>query len=389
MLEDLNSLSSRGSDRVAKPPKEAWRPQLELDAEGGYFVSTPRNEEVTNAEDLLEEFDLDPKDWIVVSVRRSKWEGGRSGEWLNSYRVSLKPRGFAGQMLDPTELEKEIKKWRPPRGAKPATGELTALYAVGDTQWGKDAGDGTEGTVRRVRNALSEALARQQEIKKRGVGPIAIPQMGDCIEGVVSQGGKIAGRLDLDLTSQIRVGRRVLLEWVKAFAPLTNELIIPVVPGNHDESHRQLITDPMDSFQVEIVAQVLDICKENPDLQHVTARYPDRDNSTLAVNHSGMLVGYAHGHQVRDAQKWWQGQALGDTPVGQAELLITAHYHHYAVKQLNHRLWVQTPALDGGSFWFQDRTGMGGRTPTGIVSMVVGEGYDPRRDLVVLAGELR
>ena len=213
--------------------------------------------------------------------------------------------------------------------------------------------------------------------------------MGDCIEGVVSQGGKIAGRLDLDLTSQIRVGRRVLLEWVKAFAPLTNELIIPVVPGNHDESHRQLITDPMDSFQVEIVAQVLDICKENPDLQHVTARYPERDNSTLAVNHSGMLVGYAHGHQVRDAQKWWQGQALGDTPVGQADLLITAHYHHYAVKQLNHRLWVQTPALDGGSFWFADRTGIGGRTPTGIVSMVVGEGYDPRRDLVVLAGELR
>ena len=389
MLEDLNELSSRGSDRVAKPPKEAWRPQLELDADGGYFVSTPHKEEVTNAEDLLAEFDLDPKDWIVVSVRRSKWEGGRAGEWLNSYRVSLKPRGYASQMLDASELEKEIKNWRPAKGSKPATGELTALYAVGDTQWGKDAGDGTEGTVRRVRNALAEALVRQEEIKKRGVGPIAIPQMGDCIEGVVSQGGKIAGRLDLDLTSQIRVGRRVLLEWVKAFAPLTNELIIPVVPGNHDESHRQLITDPMDSFQVEIVAQVLDICKENPDLQHVTARYPERDNSTLAVNHSGMLVGYAHGHQVRDAQKWWQGQALGDTPVGQADLLITAHYHHYAVKQLNHRLWVQTPALDGGSFWFQDRTGMGGRTPTGIVSMVVGEGYDPRRDLVVLAGELR
>jgi hypothetical protein len=389
MLEDLNELSSRGSDRVVKPPKEAWRPHLELDADGGYFVSTPQKEEVTNAEDLLAEFDLDPQDWIVVSVRRSKWEGGRSGEWLNSYRVSLKPRGLRSQILDASELEKEIKRWRPAKGSKPATGELTALYAVGDTQWGKDAGDGTEGTVRRVRNALNEALARQQEIKKRGVGPIAIPQMGDCIEGVVSQGGKIAGRLDLDLTSQIRVGRRVLLEWVKAFAPLTNELIIPVVPGNHDESHRQLITDPMDSFQVEIVAQVLDICKENPDLQHVTARYPERDNSTLAVNHSGTMVGYAHGHQVRDAQKWWQGQALGDTPVGQADLLITAHYHHYAVRQLNHRLWVQTPALDGGSFWFADRTGIGGRTPTGIVSMVIGEGYDPRRDLVVLAGELR
>ena len=386
MLEDLNSLSSRGSDTKNKAPKEAWRPQLELDADGGYFVSTPRPEEVTNAEDLLAEFDLDPKDWIVVSVRRSKWEGGRSGEWLNSYRVSLKPRGYRGTMLDASELEKEIKRWRPPKGAKPSTGELTALYAIGDTQWGKDAGDGTEGTVRRVRIALQDALVRQQEIKKRGVGPIALPQMGDCIEGTVSQGGRIMGRLDLDLTSQIRVGRRVLLEWVKAFAPLTNELVIPVIPGNHDETTRQVIVDPMDSWQVEIVQQVLDICKENPDLQHVTGRFPERDNTTLAVNHSGTIVGYAHGHQVRDPQKWWSGQALGGSPVGDADILITAHYHHYAVKNLNHRLWVQTPSLDGGSMWFADRTGMGSNTPSGIVSMVVGEGHDPRRDLVVLGG---
>jgi len=179
------------------------------------------------------------------------------------------------------------------------------------------------------------------------------------------------------------------MEWVKAFAPHTNELIIPVVPGNHDESTRQVIVDPMDSWQVEIVQQVLDICKENPDLAHVTGRFPERDNTTLAVNLSGTMVGFAHGHQLRDPQKWWQGQALGDTAVGQADVLITAHYHHYAVKQFNHRLWVQTPALDGGSFWFSDRTGMGGKTPTGIVSLVVGEGYDPRRDLVVLAGEQR
>lgn len=384
MLENLNALGQRGSDKLDKPPKEAWRPQLELDADGGYFVSSPRTEPPANQEELLAEFDLNPNDWIVTNVRRSKWQK-YDGDWLESYRVTLKPAQTRAQLIDASELEREIKKWRPPKAAKPATGDLTAIYAIGDTQWGKDAGDGTEGTVRRVRHTLEQALLRQQEIKKRGVGPIALPQMGDCIEGVVSQGGKIAGRLDLDLTSQIRIGRRILLEWVKAFAPLTNELIIPVVPGNHDESHRQLITDPMDSFQVEIVAQVLDICKENPDLQHVTGRFPERDNSTLAVNLSGTLVGFAHGHQVRDAQKWWQGQALGNTAVGQADILITAHYHHYAVKNLNHRLWVQIPAMDGGSAWFADRTGMGRETPSGIVSMVIGEGYDPRRDLVVLS----
>lgn len=382
MLEELAALSARGSDKKEAAPKEAWRPQLELDADGGYFVSTPRTKPIEDATELLAEFDLNPNDWIITGVRRSKWQTYH-GEWLESYRVNLKPASARASLVPYDDLERELKKWKP-KAAKVAKGNLTAIYAIGDTQWGKDAGDGTSGTVTRVMSALNSALGRHEELKSRGIGQIALPQLGDCIEGIVSQGGKIAGRLDLDLTTQIRVGRRVLLEWVKAFAPLTDSLVIPVVPGNHDESHRNLITDPVDSWQVEIVQQVLDIAKENENLQHVTARFPERDNTTLAVDLSGTLVGFAHGHQIRDPQKWWQGQALGNTAVGQAEVLLSAHYHHYAVRQLNHRLWVQTPALDGGSHWFADRTGMGANSPSGIVSLVVGEGHDPRRDLVVL-----
>jgi hypothetical protein len=384
MLEDLNKLSKQGSDKKTAPPKEAWRPQLELDADGGYFVSSPRTQPIENAVELLEEFDLDPNSWIITNVRRSKWQTYH-GEWLESYRVSLKPTSMRGSLISADDLEREIKKWRPNKSAKPTTGDLTAIYNIGDTQWGKDAGDGTAGTVNRVRRALDSALIRHKELKGRGIGQIALPQLGDCIEGVVSQNGKIAGRLDLDLTTQIRVGRRVLLEWVKAFAPLTDKLIIPVVPGNHDESHRTVLTDPVDSWQVEIVQQVLDIAKENENLQHVEGRFPDKDNSTLAVDLSGTLVGFAHGHQIRDAEKWFAGQALGQTAVGSAEVLISAHYHHYQVKQLGPRLWVQIPSLDGGSAWFKDRRGLD--SWTGLVSLVVGDGYDPRRDLTVLSGE--
>ena len=388
MLEDLESLSSRGGDTRRTTPKEAWRPQLELDANGGYFVSSPRKEgDPAGAEELLAEFDLSPADWVVTNVRRGKWQTYH-GEWLESYRVSLKPAGYQAAQLDAEKLEQEIKKWRPAKSVKPTTGDLTALYCIGDTQWGKDAGDGTAGTVRRVSNALHASLERHKELKNRGIGQIALPQLGDCIEGVVSQNGKIAGRLDLDLTSQIRVGRRVLLEWVKAFAPLTESLIIPVVPGNHDESHRQLITDPMDSFQVDIVQQVLDICAENPALAHVKGRFGNRDESTLTLDLSGTMVGFAHGHQSRDmGGKWWEGQAMGRTPIGQAEILITAHLHHYRVNQIGPNLWIQTPAMDGGSPWWRNSRGLD--SPTGIVSLVVGEGYDPRRDLVVLSGEHR
>lgn len=388
MLEDLAGLDKRGSDKREVAPKEAWRPQLEMDADGGYFVSSPRSQQPEDYQELLAEFDLSPTDWLITSVRRSKWQK-YDGEWLESYRVSVKPAGARADLVSAADLEKEIKKWRPAKSAKPTKGDLTAIYNIGDTQWGKDAGDGTAGTVNRVMQALTQSLQRHKEIQNRGIGQIALPQLGDCIEGTVSQGGRIMGRLDLDLTTQIRVGRRVLLEWVKAFAPLTEKLIIPVVPGNHDETTRQVITDPMDSWQVEIVQQVLDVCKENPALQHVEGRFPNRDESTLALNLSGHMVGFAHGHQMRNPQKYLEGHALGATEFGACDTFITAHYHHYRVQQFNHRLWIQIPAMDGGSAWFSDRTGMGGRTPTGIVSLVVGEGYDPRRDLVVIGGELR
>lgn len=368
-------------------PKEQWRPQLELDADGGYFVSSPRKEgELANSADLLAEFDLNPDEWIVTNVRRSKWQTYH-GEWLESYKVSLKPAGYRAGLVDIDKLESEIRKWRPSSKIKPFTGDLTAMYCSGDTQWGKDAGDGTAGTVARVRHGIQESVARHKELKNRGVGQIALPQLGDCIEGTVSQHGRIVGRLDLSLTEQIRVGRRILLEWVKAFAPLTESLIIPTVPGNHDESHRIVLTDPMDSWQVEIVQQVLDICAENPALAHVQGRFAPRDNTTLTVDLSGTMVGFAHGHQARDMEKWWHGQAMGRTPVGQAEILVSAHLHHYKVSQVGPNLWVQIPAMDGGSPWWKDRAGLD--SPTGIVSMVVGDGYDPRRDLVVLGGGQR
>jgi len=177
------------------------------------------------------------------------------------------------------------------------------------------------------------------------------------------------------------------LNWVKAFAPLVDRLIVPVVPGNHDEPHRIVLTDPVDSWQIEIASAVQDACAENPGLQHVEFRYPERDSVALAMNINESMIGFVHGHQARDLPKWWQGQATGRTPVGACDVLISAHFHHYLVQQVGPRLHVQIPAMDGGSPWFRNSRGLD--SPTGIVSLVVGADHDPRRDLVVLAGENR
>ncbi len=37
--------------------------------------------------------------------------------------------------------------------------------------------------------------------------------------------------------------------------------------------------------------------------------------------------------------------------------IVTGHYHHFSVTDHGPRVWVQCPANDGGSRWWQDATG--------------------------------
>lgn len=385
------NLNNVGSDYKKLNTPQDWRARLDVDESGGYFVSVPRTAgELPDAAELFKDFDLDPEKWQVISIRRSRWQRF-DGEWLESARVSIKPAGEQHVLNDDVDydsLMKEVTGWEP-KEVNRVTGPLVAVYAIGDTQYGKDASGGTEATIKRVLRGLDESVQRHKELLGMGrkIGTVILPQLGDCIEGSTSQGGKVLGRSDLGVTQQVRVGRRVLMAWVKAFAPLCDELIVPVVPGNHDEPHRMIMTDPTDSWQIEVASAVQDACADNPNLSHVVFRYPAEDNATLAIEVNGVVLGFAHGHQARDMVKWWYGQATGRTAVGNADILLTGHFHHFIAQQVGPRLWIQVPAMDGGSAWFRDKRGL--ESPSGIVSLVVGEGYDPRRDLAVLAGENR
>ena len=384
---DLNGIESEL--KKSNVPQE-YRARLDVGPDGGYFVSVPHNAgELPDAVSLFKDFDLSPNDWVVISVRKSRWQR-YDGEWLEAARVSIKPSATSrGETdFDYNELVSNISKWKPGKVEK-STGPLYAIYAIGDTQYGKDAGGGTEATINRVLRGIEESVDRHKELLKSGrkIGTVVLPQLGDCIEGNTSQNGKVLGRSDLGVTQQVRLGRRILMAWVKAFAPLCEELWIPVVPGNHDEPHRIMMIDPTDSWQIEVVSAVQDACAENPALSHVKFYYPNPDHATLAIDLGGTTLGMAHGHQGKDMGKWLHGQATGRTPVGQADVLLTGHFHHFRADQIGPRLWIQVPAMDGGSAWFRDKSGL--ESPTGIVSLVVGDGYDPRRDLAVLAGENR
>ena len=391
LKDSLSALGNQGSDIKQTNAPQEWRAKLDVGNDGGFFISTPRTAgELPDAVELFKDFDLDPKDWVVISVRRSRWQR-YDGEWLEAARVSIKPSELVRHELE-IDIEKliaEISKWRP-ASVKTSSGNLTYISCSGDEQVGKDAGGGTDAIVGRVKNSIDESVMRYKELIKlgRSIGQICLPQLADNIEGCVSQKGKVITRSDLGITDQVRVSRRLLLYKIKSFAPYTDSLVVPAINGNHDETHRLGLNNPNDSWQIDVVSQVQDVCAENPALAHVKFRYPEHDNSTLAIDLNGVSVGFAHGHQTKgNPVKWWAGQSSGLTPVGLADVLITAHYHHYKTSDVGQRLWLQVPAMDGGSPWFRDSSGLESRA--GILTMIVGKDYDPRRDIAILAGEVR
>jgi predicted phosphodiesterase len=358
------------------------------DMSGGFIISEPRAAgQPQDAREILESFDLNPNDWEVTSIRRGKWQK-YDGEFLESLRINVVPAKVAlAERLDAEKLVDELKKWRPERGIKTASGSGSYAVFPSDQQIGKKAnGQGTEQSIDRILSLTDAAVGRFNGLQKMGLnlGSITLGLPGDHVEGIVSQNGRLQGQAasDLGLTEQVRVARRLLLAQVKAFAPLAERMTVAVVNGNHDEVTRQVAADPADGWNVEIAAAVQDACAENPALQHIEFRYPASGHQTLTVDIEGCMLGLFHGHQSRDPQKYLANQSAGQTAIGMADLWVSGHFHNFKCMDISRRFWVQAPTTDPGSEWFRDSAGM--ESKPGLLTMVIGGQFDPREFLSVL-----
>jgi predicted phosphodiesterase len=359
-------------------------------ADGGFAISSPHPLGNTpGAEDIMREHGLDPAEWVVTSARHGKWQTF-NGDWLESSRINISPATHNpnGRDFDLEQLVDEIKKWKPARGTKMFTGNGAYGHIGADKQIGKKAGSGgTDQTVARILAATERSILRYQGFSKMGMslGTVVLPEVGDHVEGNVSQNGRLQGQASSDLgqTEQVRVARRLLMTQVKAFAPLAEQIIIPVVNGNHDEVTRQVAADPADGWNVEIASAVQDACAENSALEHVQFRFPASGHQTLAVDINGTLMGLFHGHQFsRDVEKYLSQQMLGQTALGGCDLWISGHYHHFKSQDIGSRLWIQAPTVDPGSDWYRDKAGANARA--GVLTLVFGGSYDPREFVGVI-----
>ena len=374
--------ATQSAEQITKAQRQAapsgWEPGLEMSGDSGTLTTAPLAA-TPDWSQLLAVWDLDPALYEVIEpVQYRAWDapiGDGNVQRIYYYPANIRRR--REHRADVDDFVRAIGRRKPK--ADPARDDKPAyLVAVADTQ----LGDGeTQAVIDRFTDRTQQALDRYKAERKRGLvgDQIVLPWLGDCIQGVVSQGGALVWRNDLTLVEMMRVYRRLALWQIIEFAALA-EVRAVAIPGNHDDPTRagNIKSSPAhDSWAVEGLVMVEDALRLKGGYDHVTFVYPEHDRSTVTIDVQGTIVGMAHGHQFRGAaaniHKWWAGQSHGRSGIGAADILLTGHRHHfYAETAGDNRLaMVCPPLVSSGSYWTE---ATGDNTEPGMVTMRVGAG---------------
>ena len=328
---------------------------------------------------ILTELGLDPQVYEVASdtVSVRSWDTptaeGLQRAFYFRADVRLKKPGKA----DVDALIADIRK-RKPREKAESGGESMMVVVVSDTQIGKE---GTAETVQRFIRSMDLVAQRWAELRKAGrpLGRLLVACLGDLIEQVAGHYPSQTYTAELDHGEQMRVMRRLLIEalvrWSKL--PGLQDILVAAVPGNHGEQ-RPVLTRETDNDDLHIVEMAADVLSANPEaFGHIQFVLAQSLTQTLQPIVDGPVIGLAHGHQTGSGanpqarvQKWWSDQALGQTAIGDCDILLTGHYHSFQIATVGKRTWMQSPALDAGSPWFTQRYGIGD-SRSGMLTFVV------------------
>lgn len=340
-------------------------------------------------EQIFAAFGVDPALWEISKLRKSQWDAP-NGDLREALKAEFSRRvpesDEPSTTLDFEDLERYLSSYPAYEKKKVDPNGRVLLFAIGDTQAGKPDGGGSDALVERFCAVVAKFKARLMASE----GSVVVaPWLGDCIEGLVSQNGRMVAKLDLSVTEQVRLIQRLMIHMIRELAPHTSSMIIPVVGGNHDEAYRLQDQGPNDSWAIQAGASVKDALEfDQVGFGHVKFVFPKTGELgvTLTINGGGKpyKIHFEHGHMAKSPEKmveWWKGQAMGNTSAGSANMLMTAHWHHLRVQQTHGRVWLQVPALEGGSDWFLHRTG--DHSPAGAISMEIDGGPVGFADLTV------
>lgn len=367
--EHNNFAEAAGRGKAAYP--SGWEPRVTETGETAEAVSPAFSCEPQEQE-LLEGWRLDHNVWSIVpnTLVVNRWQ--MAGEWQYQYKARLVRR--TNPKVDLEELMRGIARWKPPTSR---TGEGTLVVALSDWQVGKADGDGTVGTVERIMQSAHNVVRYARKMKP---ADIVVVGLGDMLEGCDGHYPGQTFTVELDRRQQIRVVRRLLRDFVTQLSRLGVPMRVSAVAGNHGEHRKdgKAFTGPGDNDDVAVMEQVAEVLQANPDaFGHVKFHIPD-DSLSVLLDIQGWRVGFNHGHIAgrgatpqQKQENWWKNHAFQMSPIGDADYLVTGHYHHLSVVDHGPRVHFQCPAMDGGSVWWENLGG--GKSSTGTLTFMVYE----------------
>jgi len=354
--------------------KSGWQPGLEVNEQTGLgeitHVGTDPNYR-NKLDSILLEWGFDPEHYeIEGSVRASSWnvqlKGGNTETFYAFKGIVRKKKPGHDKYFQ--ALFKQAKR-KPPITKKFDVGDTAFMWFMSDWQLGKKD-YGVENTIKRYDRALQDGVNKIKDLRRLGVkiDEIYMVGMGDITEGCSphyyeSQPHSVT----LSLIEQYALARSMIMKTIDTFLPHAPKLTLCGVPGNHGEMTRtakgQVASSRLDNSDTMHLQICREIMSANPDrYSKVEVNIPEGFHQTVIIK--GKKVSFTHGHMTGGSgnpenkiENWWKGQMYGWLPAGDAEILVTAHYHHLRMKQQGDRTWFQCPSIDA-SIDFTERTGL-------------------------------
>lgn len=338
----------------------------------------------TSPEEILRLFGHDPEKVEIVGTLKERHSQYWSRDleemlWKHTYAFALRRTAATEQRdFDPEDLIKKMGlKSSPPKNTSYAQ-ESTFVLDWADWQTGKKEGGGTPAFIERFDKSIQMAKTRIQELRSvgRGLQELVIIGGGDMVEGCVIYPQQSFG-IDMNRREQIRLTVATILKGIYELAPMFKSVRLVIAPGNHGEhrinGNRTEISDNDDLLVFEMAEVAI---ANDPNLNHVSFQIAESEMSITTEIH-GWVYGITHGDVfgrgsgavVNKVFNWYKTMAANRHPVGASDVLVTHHFHHEATADWGKTLWVQNPALDGGSNYFKEALGYDAES--GMASWVV------------------
>jgi hypothetical protein len=395
---DPMTLDEHLAVNVRKPrpshPK-GWNPgEIEWDGRKGTITADPTTtgtqpQFTALLADLCDKIGENPADYeIVGNIQLRRWQQHVGEDFLYYHRATIQRRaGVAEGDVDVDALLAEVSRRKtrkvPVTDIIPGAG-LVVPFA--DWQAGKADGDGVEGLIARLGELPDLIRHRWNNLRKIGVPleHIYLCFLGDLRESCGGHYAQQGFRTVLDNREQRKIIRTMAERIIDSAAGYAPKVHVKVVGGNHGEEREggKSNTSFADNVDVAVIEDIAYAYSLNADrYPNVTFAIP-KDDLTLTFEHDGLYIGLAHGHQAgfgsgdprTKIHNWWKGQMDGQQDIGTADILVTAHYHHPWMIRRGARTHFGCPALDGGSDWFRNQTGMDA-PPSTLSFVVTGEGW--------------